>query len=122
MTEPVPERLPAATPAEIEALWAQPPLEIDPDSPIFDIRDVYEIPAKGTYYFGKLLTGSLRCGQPVAVEGRAGYAEGTISRIGYGPDFADRASAGQYVTLEIVRLTHRAMVLDLRPGCRLYGR
>lgn len=122
MSESAPERLPAATPAELEALWAQPPLEIDPDSPIFHIRDVYEIPGKGTYFFGKQLTGTLRLRQGVVVQGRAGYAEAVVNRISFGPDLIERASAGRLVTLELVRLTHRAMVLDLHEGCRLYGR
>ncbi|MPV50949.1 MULTISPECIES: hypothetical protein [unclassified Pseudactinotalea] len=123
MTDPnaQPERLPPATPAELEALWAQPPLDVSEESPTFRIRDVFERPGTGTYCFGKVLTGGFRLGQEVVLEGRAGYAHARIQRIGFGPDLVERAAAGQYVTIELVRLRHRAMALDLQDGSHVYG-
>ena len=107
------------TAIEAEALWdAEPPLP-GPDAPVLTIEDAFQVPGSGTVFTGRVESGTFRVGQLVVVQGKAGFARGTIAGISVGREQMEQVSVGKYASLNVPNLSVRVEILDLDAGCTI---
>lgn len=83
------------------------------------LRDAFQVPGHGTVFSGWVESGTFHAGQAVIVQGNAGFARGTVGKIGLGRDEVQEVSEGKYVSFNIPNLSVRVELLDLGENCTI---
>lgn len=107
------------TAAEAQLLWDQEAPEPGPGAAVMDLREAFQIQGHGTVFTGWIASGTFRPGQPVIVQGKAGFARGTVGTIAIGRDQVSEAPEGKYASFNIPNLSVRVEILDLDEGCTI---